>query len=73
MSQKRLSQREVRHTLHERLTETAEMLGKLANNDRVSQHRIVQLTEAHSAFASDLAAFKGQSFWQRLRWLVRGV
>lgn len=62
---KQPSHRELRRVLGSGVPET---VGMLVNNDQVTQKRIVAL----EGRADQAEAFRALSFWQRMRWLMRG-
>lgn len=61
-----VSHRELRRVLGSGVRET---VGMLVQNDGVSQRKITAL----EAKAATVEAFMEMTFWQRLRWIFRGV
>lgn len=62
---KRVSHRELRRVLGSGVPQT---VGQLAHNDQVTQQRILAL----EARADQAEAFRALSFWQRVKWMLRG-
>lgn len=58
----------VERILRQAYASMSEVVGQLSHNDGVSQRRI----QALEARADQAEAFRALSFWQRMRWILRG-
>ena len=59
----------VERVLRHAYTAMSESVGHLSHNDGVTQRKITAL----EATAATVEAFMEMTFWQRLRWIFRGV